>query len=223
MDINYFGPSIDVFAQAFYDSVNDELGLDVISASSTQIVAVNSQTGWTTTITGTGLNANTLAGTFNTMTIQDDTGRTILSASSFAWGLSAFINAMEQMQVFDNEAPFDALLNLQPINFDGSTAVDAFELILDTLTQTLNALGTPFADEIAGGSGNDSLLGLGGDDTILGNNGNDTLNGGDGNDYLVGGAGNDLLITGNNDSQDAILAGTGQDTVVASGITNSAG
>jgi len=71
-------------------------------------------------------------------------------------------------------------------------------------------------DWIDGGAHADSIFGGSGTDTIYGGNGIDTLWGGDGDDYLVGGN-----SSGPNDtSQDLLIAGAGNDTLVAtSGLT----
>ncbi|MCS7033098.1 MAG: hypothetical protein NZ561_03780, partial [Phycisphaerae bacterium] len=48
-------------------------------------------------------------------------------------------------------------------------------------------------EQLAGGSGNDSITGSDGNNVLLGNGGKDTLRGSGGNDTLSGGNGNDLL------------------------------
>ncbi|MFN6516410.1 MAG: beta strand repeat-containing protein [Nostoc sp. CreGUA01] len=59
-----------------------------------------------------------------------------------------------------------------------------------------NIYGGAGADNIIGGNGNDSLDGGTGNDTLTGNNGNDFLYGGVGNDTLLGGNGSDFLRGG---------------------------
>ncbi|WP_445322692.1 hypothetical protein [Pseudoduganella rhizocola] len=77
------------------------------------------------------------------------------------------------------------------------------EHMLYTGTANFAGTGNLLANEITGGSGNDSLSGLAGDDTLQGNGGADTLLGGEGNDQLYlgtgsgvadGGAGTDTLF-----------------------------
>ena len=63
---------------------------------------------------------------------------------------------------------------------------------------TNDALGTPFADTLIGGSGANVLIAGGGDDTLRGNRGDDTLRGDLGADSLFGGADNDTLDTADN-------------------------
>lgn len=55
-------------------------------------------------------------------------------------------------------------------------------------------IGTPEADNIQSGAGDDGLYGLGGDDTLAGGSGNDILAGGQGADHLDGGDGRDVAV-----------------------------
>lgn len=90
-------------------------------------------------------------------------------------------------------------------------------------------IGTPGADLLQGGAGNDDLRGSFGPDIVIGGGGDDSLNGGAGDDVLlgqggadsllaaggsdglIGGAGNDLLSGGGGD--DALFGGLGADTL----------
>ena len=91
-------------------------------------------------------------------------------------------------------------------------------------------IGTPYQDNLFGGSGNDTISGEGGADTISGNNGNDLLNGGNDRDSLFGGQGSDTLngnnngdtlfggenndlLNGNN-NQDQLFGESGNDTLI---------
>lgn len=53
-----------------------------------------------------------------------------------------------------------------------------------------------YADEVFGGSGNDTIYGYGGNDGLDGGSGNDRLYGGAGNDFLDGNLGKDILNGG---------------------------
>ncbi|MGD1714648.1 S8 family serine peptidase [Dapis sp. BLCC M172] len=53
--------------------------------------------------------------------------------------------------------------------------------------------GTPQADRLNGGTGNDTITGFAGNDTLVGNDGNDSIIGGRGNDSLYGQDGDDTL------------------------------
>ncbi|MDQ2090269.1 calcium-binding protein, partial [Marimonas arenosa] len=238
MDITYLGPSsADVFDQAFYDSVDDEFELVITTNTPTQVVGYNPATNWEVTFTGTGLNADPLAGTVTGMTIRDDDGNTIITFTNFAWATTDLIPALIDLIELDDSTALDALLDSGEVNFDGSGAVDGFDLVLDTLTTHIDAIGTPFNDtleggsgndDLAGGDGNDSILGNGGRDTLRGNAGDDFINGGGGNDSIIGGLGNDRLeggggddtiVSGSNDGNEVVVPGSGNDSVLFSGIT----
>ena len=109
----------------------------------------------------------------------------------------------------------------------GNTAVDA------TASSVTTGSG---ADDVTGGSGNDTInvgaganfvIGMAGNDSITagsgrddldGGSGNDTITGGDGADNLNGGAGNDVFnyASGEGGDADYIDAGAGTDTIVTS-------
>lgn len=83
-----------------------------------------------------------------------------------------------------------------------------------------DAIGTRFADTLAGGDGSNALLGGDGKDLLQGGGGNDslwgeahddTLVGGDGHDWLFGEAGRDSLS--GSDGNDTLVGGTGRDTL----------
>lgn len=74
---------------------------------------------------------------------------------------------------------------------------------------------TKYADNFAGGAGNDKIYGLGGADTLHGNAGNDQLYGDAGNDKLYGDAGNDKLYGGKGNDQ--LYGGAGKDTLTGGG------
>ncbi|QDM28310.1 hypothetical protein FNL56_20970 [Tardiphaga sp. vice304] len=69
--------------------------------------------------------------------------------------------------------------------------------------------GRESSDTIYGGEGNDRLVGGDGDDIIFGGSGNDVIFGGAGNDTLFGEAGDDVLY--GEDGNDLILGGDGDD------------
>ena len=80
--------------------------------------------------------------------------------------------------------------------------------------------GTPVADTVYGGKGNDRLYGEGGDDRLYGDAGDDKLYGGKGDDRIFGGtgrdeidagAGFDLSVTYDPDA-DRVRLGSGDDT-----------
>ncbi|APE45059.1 hypothetical protein BOO69_17800 [Sulfitobacter alexandrii] len=197
LNVQFFRSTADLFEQAFYDPIDNEFDVDLQSWSSTEINVRNPLTGWTTTITGSGFSNPevTLTGIVNSLEIRDQNGNVVASFSNAAWGLATFISAMDELLTNDNEVPFNNLLNLQPINLDGSNSVEGIDAYIDGVTVPVTAVGSDFNDTIVGGSGNDTIVG------------------GDGSDELVGGAGNDSINPGDNTDFDYIMTGAGNDTV----------
>jgi Ca2+-binding RTX toxin-like protein len=200
LNIQFFQSIDDLFELAFYDPIDDEFDVDLQNWSSTEINVVNPITGWTTSITGSGFSNPevTLTGVLNTLEIRDQNGDLVASFSNANWTLAAFINAMDELLINDNEGPFNNLLNLQPINVDASASTGAIEGYLDGVTVPVTATGSDFNDTLVGGDGNDTLLGGDGSDEIRGGNGNDSINPGDNTDfdYILTGAGNDTVNLG---------------------------
>ena len=88
----------------------------------------------------------------------------------------------------------------------------AMNTIASTPTDTDDYLvGTPLADVIDGGGGNDEIYGLEGNDTLYGGTGADRINGGGGDNIIDGGAGNDLLY--GQYGSDTIYGGAGNDYI----------
>lgn len=75
--------------------------------------------------------------------------------------------------------------------------------------------GTPDADTLNGGQGNDLIHAGAGDDTVNGRGGNDVLYGDRGDDIINGNNGNDTIVWNNGDGSDTIDGGSGNDTLVA--------
>lgn len=72
-------------------------------------------------------------------------------------------------------------------------------------------LGTPCADEIDAGLGNDNVDARGGADLIDGGAGNDHIAAGDGDDTVLGGSGDDVIFAGA--GADVVSGGTGNDRI----------
>ncbi|WP_374653555.1 hypothetical protein [Dongia sp.] len=105
----------------------------------------------------------------------------------------------------------------QGLAFEDVTVVSLADEVIDE-DQVLN--GTPDADNLSGGNGDDIIDGKAGDDVLAGNDGDDDITGGAGNDSLTGGAGDDVLAGGNGDDQafgnggdDDLTGGAGNDHV----------
>jgi hypothetical protein len=100
---------------------------DVESVSGTQVILLDSVSGYRTTITGTSFAFNAaetpVGGTVSKVTIRDCFNNLVLSINSIAWGLPALDLAIQDLSNDQtDESLFEGLLNLQPINFDGSGA-----------------------------------------------------------------------------------------------------
>jgi len=80
--------------------------------------------------------------------------------------------------------------------------------------ESVDIVGSQYADTITGGNSDDRLDGQDGNDRLTGGNGNDTLYGGRGSDLLDGGAGNDTL-SADGEGSDSLLGGDGNDTLVS--------
>ena len=103
---------------------------------------------------------------------------------------------------------------------NGSDSVKVAETVI-TLQPVIGdqiLTGTPDADSLVGGIGNDTinglegndlLWGMGGKDMIHGDDGDDYIEGGDARDFLTGDAGNDTLFGGN--GNDGLWGGAGND------------
>lgn len=85
----------------------------------------------------------------------------------------------------------------------------------DTLVNVETLIGSNFADNLAGNSGNNTLNGLGGADIISGGAGADKLKGGAGGDSLDGGAGDDTIVGGG--GSDFLVGGSGDDMLKGGG------
>jgi hypothetical protein len=76
---------------------------------------------------------------------------------------------------------------------------------------TIDHVGTPLDDRLAGTGERDGILALGGDDVLQGGSGQDGLCAGDGDDAVTGGAGDDMERGGPGD--DRLLGGKGNDFI----------
>ena len=178
MMITYSGPYSDFFTKAFFDDFGD-VDIDVVSASSTEIVLENLTTGALTTLTGTGFSlsssASPLSGTITGMSFEKS-GSTVATMANFSWGLVAFDNSLTE----DGGMDMASLLSAQPITIDASGASTYFDMeewaeASPLITSDMTITGTPFNDQLIGGAGNDTI-------NPGANYGNDQLYGTAGND-----------------------------------------
>ncbi|MGQ0564166.1 MAG: calcium-binding protein [Gemmobacter sp.] len=169
MLIQYFSGG-NFFDTAFYNPNIDDFDLQVLSASSTRIVAVNPGTGVVTTFTGTGFPANPtppLSGTLTGFSMVDAGGNRLATITDIAWGLQSALTAIEQAVGNDATGLLLGLLSLQDITLDARAAFDdVFGLDFTGVTSRVSIFGSQFGDDIFGGSGRNVVDGGPGNDTI---------------------------------------------------------
>ncbi len=111
---------------------------------------------------------------------------------------------------------FDGTIETDESNNTIATTIE--EVTFPTPDPDQSIPGTPQADQLNGGTGNDTITGFAGndilagndgDDSIIGSRGNDSLYGQDGDDVLEGRLGNDRLFGG--DGDDEMNGGQGRD------------
>ncbi|MCP9483310.1 hypothetical protein NNA36_15195 [Shimia sp. CNT1-13L.2] len=123
MDIKIFGPDINFLFTAFLH-VPGSVGLQVMSASQTQIVFQNSGNGAVTTLSGEGFQSNGQTFTAGTITsiVFEQGSQTVGSYENMSWSAPAFVSALASMST-DGGASLLALWNSQPLNIDASKSV----------------------------------------------------------------------------------------------------
>ncbi|SES39143.1 Hemolysin-type calcium-binding repeat-containing protein [Tranquillimonas rosea] len=237
MLIKYYGPTgEDFFRDAFFDSEDDEVDLDFLSVSPTRIVGRNEDSGYVTTLSGTGLSDpdEALTGTITGIETEDAAGRTLVAFSDFEVSFEDFAAFLIGDLEDNNPQAINLLFgNETELTFDASQSVEAMDDPLSGLPIPITHIGSDFADFLAGGSaddvlrggtGNDDLYARDGADTIYGGAGDDEAGGGTGDDTIWMGAGDDTVYAGAGDDliggaagDDEIWAGAGNDTVYAGG------
>lgn len=225
MLFSFFGSQSVFFGDAFFG--NNGMEVDILSGSSTQIVVRQPDTGVVTTITGSGFtydaSGDPVSGTITGFSFAVN-GTTQATVTGVNWALTAFGDALDEIDWNNNYAPMAALLSQSPITFNGSAASTGMDLsdmidLAELLTTSVTIVGTDFNDTLVGGAGNDTITpgGNTGYDFIVGTTGNDqySFTGATGDDFyelsygLVSGP-----ITVNLD------AGANTGSVVAAGWTD---
>ena len=113
---------------------------------------------------------------------------------------------------------FDDTIETDKSNNTIATTIE--EVTFATPNPDQSIQGTPQAERLNGGTGNDTIIGLAGNDTLAGNDGNDSIIGSRGNDSLFGQDGDDVLegrpgfdhLFGG-DGDDEINGGQGRDRI----------
>jgi Ca2+-binding RTX toxin-like protein len=104
-----------------------------------------------------------------------------------------------------DESPGEAAV-IERISFADGTLWERAEIE----ARIVQAPGTPYADSIAGSSGNDAILALAGDDEVYGEGGRDFLAGGAGDDWLDPGVGPSVVAFNAGDGHDSVEDAAGQ-------------
>ena len=188
MDITFTGTNNSFFGEAFFSSTGAVATLSILESSSTQIRAVNVNTGAITTFIGTGFAVNQNTGNF-TGTISQISfaqyGATQAIISGITWDAATLTAAVAAVGNSSNFGPIAALFNSAgPIYVEASGAggplymVAVLGGVAELLTQPIIVNATGFNDVIMGAAGNDTLnIGKNtyGVDVIYGTSGNDTI------------------------------------------------
>ena len=239
------GASVDVSTTLYVDHLTT---LTVNASNDSDVTIGNIKVSGKNSAT-TAVNVDVLfdltAAVGSTITISDITemtdGTDAIIDSIVLKGAGNFSITADDDEVVVTE--IDASTATGSVTLDFGTNVDqAITVILgNSAVDTSNSVTTGAgADDVTGGTGNDSIdvkgganfvIGMAGNDSITagsgvddldGGSGNDTITGGDGADNLIGGAGNDVFnyASGEGGDADYIDAGTGTDTIVTSADIN---
>jgi len=177
--ITVLGPNTRFFEDAFFGPLNG-LDITVNSATATQVVTTQPETGHVTTLTGTGFTFDALGnftgGTITGLSFNDGTTTGVVM-TGMSWSAVAFQSALVAVDAGDY-TQVDAMLSLQPVTVDGSaSAVGINDITLSGVTSAVSITGSRFDDLIGGGLGDDTITpGTNtGYDVIIGSLGNDTI------------------------------------------------
>ncbi|WP_246844210.1 glycerophosphodiester phosphodiesterase family protein [Hydrocoleum sp. CS-953] len=127
--------------------------------------------------------------------------------------------------LFDGEEEGDETRTIELQSEDGyfvDSENQVAEIVIENVSidDGVQIQGTPQAERLIGGTGNDTIVGLNGadtlagrfgDDLIIGSRGDDLLRGQSGDDILQGRQGNDILLGG--DGDDVLNGGQGRDRI----------
>ncbi|WP_297781842.1 choice-of-anchor Q domain-containing protein [uncultured Roseovarius sp.] len=189
-----------------------------VNTRSAVVANVNDAPTGAVTISGTAKQGAVL--TANTATITDADG---LGTFAFQWlADDTPIAGATGVSFTPGAAQVDAALSVEVRYSDGFGTSESLTSAATAPVEDLglDLSGTPGADSLVGGDGNEVIRGLGGNDdisgglgfdSVFGEAGDDTLSGGDGDDALAGADGNDIVNGGS--GNDNIGGGQGDDTI----------
>jgi Ca2+-binding RTX toxin-like protein len=136
----------------------------------------------------------------------------LLSGNDDIYGFNKGHNGNDTLHANGISAAFFGGAGFDTLVFDGMTAGLKLDLNRDGSNfRSIEAfVGTKYADDMRGTTGNDNLSGGAGNDLLVARVGNDVLNGGSGHDRLIGSTGADTLT-----------GGSGEDTFIFERVTDS--
>ncbi|WP_299031821.1 DUF4214 domain-containing protein [uncultured Sulfitobacter sp.] len=178
IDIIFSGNTNDYIFDAFDD-------ISVLSSTSTRVVLRDAQSGFLSTLSGTGFAEDAsqpsgFQGTITGITTTTSTNLPVLTATNIDWDINTFDAAIDA-QSQGNSALLTALLSSANIQLDASSANGNVDLsnLLRFVTSDIMLTGSDFEDRLSGGLGNDLIIpGQSNDrggDFIRASAGNDTI------------------------------------------------
>jgi len=163
-------------------------------------------------------------GNIETYRIGNDTGNSIVGTAIaeriYGLGGNDTINGVAGSdRIYGGDGNDRIYYDANDSLIDGGSGSDTLDASRLTQGQRLSINDFVEIENLAGGSGKDTLTGDATENILVGNGGDDLLTGGAGNDTLSGGAGNDSYRFNRGDGNDVILANSynSKDTIVFGG------
>ncbi|MCJ7871443.1 DUF4214 domain-containing protein [Phaeobacter sp. J2-8] len=151
--LNYYGISYDFFGDAFNEA-------DVTSQSATQVILTDQDTQFVTTINGFGFSNvqnDNVSGTVTSLQIHDAANNLVFSLSGVNWSMAQFVVAFDEIASGAETVTLEALLSLQPVNYNAATADMGNDISFSGVTQAVTIQGSAFADRFQGGLADDTI------------------------------------------------------------------
>ena len=148
---------------AFSDPVSGGFDIIEISATPTELVIRQPDTGFTTTLVGTGfptVPGAPFSGVISSIVIRDGAGAIMADLTGVSWAFADFAEAIQTLYDTDDAAPFAALLSQQPMVFDFSGRTAPYWIGSDIgalITSQVTWIGSDFGDRFYTGAGNDTV------------------------------------------------------------------
>jgi Ca2+-binding RTX toxin-like protein len=182
MRLNYFGPTQEIFGEAFV--TDGSFSPDVTAFSQTRIDLLNPDTEDETVLLGSGF-ATDSSGEPTDGTISDilffSDGTQTATLTDISWPLTDFVAALDAIIEGDEAGPLAVLFSQgDEVRVDASTAVTGLDMreigdVLELVTDPVVVAGSEFSDRVTGGAGDDDIA-------PGANDGADELRGSEGSD-----------------------------------------